>query len=355
MQVTAVFGSGNGPQVFSKNSPGLGIAADHKGLPREVKVDADAGTECLHDCDPRQRAAVQRRCPRSADEPDTFGYRACQQGQFSRSRGDIYLAIHGIGHKSHSLRSFKVSLHDAAKIAAYSARVDRSNSSRRVKDRHVRVGLLATTAGALLVLVYSLIRVTDIIGAQAGVSLPDLEAVATLCTAVGAALALAGLTHPSWVAVSIGANTRIHHYRAYRQMELLWRALVQATPGIVLEPEPDTRAAIAPRDFDFKLRRRVIEIHDGELALRPYREVQVVAGARPAGLTLSGMEQAAYVEAVCLRAALTAKAQDRKGRGSLPDYGLVGSGLDDELRWLALLSKTFTQLPPLQGEPRAHP
>ena len=67
------------------------------------------------------------------------------------------------------------------------------------------------------------------------------------------------------------------------------------------------------------------------------------------------MEQAAYIEATCLHAALTAKAENRKGCGSLPDYELVGAGLDDELRWLAMLSKAFTQMTLSQGESCARP
>jgi hypothetical protein len=218
----------------------------------------------------------------------------------------------------------------------------------RVKDRHVRNGLAATAAGALFVLAYSLVRLTDIVCAHLGFALPHFENVATLCGALGAVLIMTGLTFPSWAARSAALARRRRRRRAYRQMKPLWQELVRAAPDIVLESHSETGTPAASRDFEFKLRRRVIEIHDGELALRPFRSTQVVASARAQSLRrkLTGAAQAAFIEATCLHAALTAKAEGRTGDGSTPDYTYTGSDLDDELRWLALLSKTFTRLKP---------
>lgn len=218
----------------------------------------------------------------------------------------------------------------------------------RVKDRRVRNGLLATAAGALFVVAYSLVRLADIVCAQLGFALPHFESVATLCGALGAVLIMTGLTLPSWAARSAVAGRLLRRRRAYLQMQPLWRELVQAAPGIVLETPSDTRADSASRDFEFKLRRRVIEIHDGELALRPFRTERVAAAARAQSMrhNLTGAAQAAFIEATCLHAALAAKADSRTGDGGVPDYAFTGSDLDDELRWLALLSKTFTDLKP---------
>lgn len=243
--------------------------------------------------------------------------------------------------------------------------------AKRVKDQHVRTGLLVTATGALFVLVYSLIRINDIITAQAGLApLPQLEPVATLCSAIGAICVLIGLSYPSWADRSTTAATYVRRYRAYRQMEPLWRAFVAAEPGIVLEPEAqdsDAHERSRRRAFDFKLRRRVIEIHDGELALRPYRHAQVVECARAASHGLTGMPRNAYVEATCLHAALAAKAQRHRfeNAGGMPAYSVTGFDpeaepswltlLDEELRWLALLSKTFTRLHSTQEGPHARP
>jgi hypothetical protein len=243
--------------------------------------------------------------------------------------------------------------------------------AKRVKDQHVRTGLLVTATGAVFVLVYSLIRINDIITAQAGLApLPQLEPVATLCSAIGAICVLIGLSYPSWADRCTAAAVYVRRYRAYRQIEPLWSAFVAAEPGIVLEPksqESDARERSRRRAFDFKLRRRVIEIHDGELALRPYRHAYVADRARAASDGLTGLPQSAYIEATCLHAALAAKArrQRREGPGGMPEYAVAGFDpdaepswltlLDEELRWLALLSKTFTRLHSTQEGPHARP
>lgn len=243
--------------------------------------------------------------------------------------------------------------------------------AKRVKDQHVRTGLLVTAAGAIFVLVYSLIRINDIITAQAGIApLPQLEPLATLCSAIGAAAVLVGLSFPSWADRCNTAAVNARRYRAYRQIEPLWRAFVAAEPGIVLEPESQeshARERSRRRTFDFKLRRRVIEIHDGELALRPYRHPYVADRARAASHGLTGLPQSAYIEATCLHAALAAKVQRqrREGTGGMPEYAVAGFDpdaepswltlLDEELRWLTLLSKTFTRLHSTQEGSHARP
>jgi hypothetical protein len=243
--------------------------------------------------------------------------------------------------------------------------------AKRVKNRYVRTGLLITATGAAFVFIDSLIRINDIITAQAGLApLPQLEPVATLCSAVGAICVLIGLTYPSWADRCTTAAVYVRRYRAYQQMEPLWRAFVASEPGIVLEPEPqdaDARERSRRRAFDFKLRRRVIEIHDGELALRPYRHAHVADRARAASHGLTGLPQNAYIEATCLHAALAAKTQRQRceGAGGMPEYTVAGFDpdaepswlalLDEELRWLTLLSQTFTRLHPTQEGPHARP
>lgn len=216
--------------------------------------------------------------------------------------------------------------------------------SRAVTDRRVRMALNVTALGALTALLYTGVRLLDLAVAPFGISLTPLENVAEISTSIGSTLLLIGLTLPSWAARFTAARVHLRQRRSYQSMEPLWRALAEASPDIVLEPGP-RGSWLRHGDFDFHLRRRIIEIHDAQLILRAYRTQQDEQTARlraiEAGLT--GIDAAAYVEAVCLHAALLAKQHGRKGDGALPDHQHAGSSIDDELRWLTRLSKAFTQ------------
>jgi hypothetical protein len=218
--------------------------------------------------------------------------------------------------------------------------------SKVTTDGNVRAALVVTALGALIGLLYTAVRLLDIAVAPFGISLTLLETVAELSSSLGAMLIFVGLTLPSWAARLTALRLHTRQRCCYRSMEPLWRALVEASPDIVLETSP--RSSLLRRsDFDFNLRRRIIEIHDAELILRAYRTEQAEHVARiqstEAGLT--GITAAAYVEAACLRAALIAKQRGCEGDRSLPDQQYAGSSIDDELHWLTHLSKAFTQIP----------
>jgi hypothetical protein len=62
-----------------------------------------------------------------------------------------------------------------------------------------------------------------------------------------------------------------HRHRDLRQLYPLWELLYRATPGIALDPPRSALAdAIRLRNLEFRRYRRIIEIHDGRLALRPH-------------------------------------------------------------------------------------
>ena len=219
--------------------------------------------------------------------------------------------------------------------------------ARRVSTPAVRRGLITTALGAGFGLLYSLVRLTDIAASQRSVSLDALEPVAEISAATGAVLVMVGLTLPSWTARYRSAYAFFAQRRAYRRMEPLWTALIRAVPGIALDDIAPAPGESAARDFDFRLRRRVIEIHDGMLALRLYRSPEVTENARQlsAQYNLRGIERAAVIEALCLDAALAAYAANDKRDGSdAPDHSFAGSSLQDELRWLARLSTAFAEV-----------
>ncbi|GAA3113498.1 hypothetical protein GCM10020254_69800 [Streptomyces goshikiensis] len=84
--------------------------------------------------------------------------------------------------------------------------------------------------------------------------------------------------------------------RVFLRLGPLWRALREATPAV---------AAALPVpwwDVELKATRRVAEVQDGRLALRPYRNPDVAraAAARASALRLAPAKVAAAVEAAVL-------------------------------------------------------
>lgn len=149
---------------------------------------------------------------------------------------------------------------------------------------------------------------------EVGEPLPASDLITGLLVASAVALTLVGSTIPTWGArAGIPALYRwLSRYRAYRRLYPLWRDLYQANPEIALLPAPTALAdALTVRDLGFRLYRRVVEIRDGHLALRPYLDPRVAASAQrlcqDAGL--SGEEAHTTIEAAGLAAALRARAE----------------------------------------------
>lgn len=211
-----------------------------------------------------------------------------------------------------------------------------------VTDRSVHAALNVTAIGAFTGLLYTGVRLLDLAVAPFGISLGRLESVAECGASIGALLIFVGLTLPSWTARLTAARLHVRQRCCYQSMEPLWRALAEASPGIVLEPRAHG-PALRQSDFDFHLRRRIIEIHDAQLVLRAYRTQQAEQHARvdAAAAGLTGIAAAAHIEAACLHAALVAKQRGYKGDGTLPNQQHAGSNIDDELRWLTHLSNAF--------------
>lgn len=67
-------------------------------------------------------------------------------------------------------------------------------------------------------------------------------------------------------------------YRAYRRLFPLWLALYKVVPRIALTPMTSPLDELwAMGDLRFRLRRRVVEIRDGVVALSPYLDADVAA------------------------------------------------------------------------------
>ncbi len=93
---------------------------------------------------------------------------------------------------------------------------------------------------------------------------------------LSSALGIGGATLPGWGARLAGPLRRLRAWRSYRRIGPLWSALHAAHPQIALDARtPGGMLSVPLRNAEFALYRRVIEIHDGRLALRAHVHPQV--------------------------------------------------------------------------------
>jgi diguanylate cyclase (GGDEF)-like protein len=108
-------------------------------------------------------------------------------------------------------------------------------------------------------------------------------------------------------------------WAAWVRLRPLWTLLVDAAPDVRLSTLPGTRLSAR-----YQLHRRVIEIRDAGLALRPFQDNRAIEeatdAARRAGL--SEDERDAAIEAVMLMTALDARHRGARGQDS-PDDGPI--------------------------------
>jgi hypothetical protein len=173
----------------------------------------------------------------------------------------------------------------------------------------LRLGLRLVSYGAVFGLAYCLEKGFYIASRNAGLEpIPaDVqEQMSPLLTGPGCVLMLIGFTIPSWGPRLAAGRAWLRRLRTYRRLYPLWRLLYEATPEIALDPEQPPRGSV--RDVEYRLVRRVVEIRDGWLALRPYFDARV---AREAAATRGGQD--------AVHAAVLAAAARAKARGERPE------------------------------------
>jgi hypothetical protein len=213
---------------------------------------------------------------------------------------------------------------------------------------YLRVGLRLTGIGAGAGLVH---WVVDIIRQSVRLAtwpsevvlIPDSveQMLFTLSSFVGAALVAVGLTIPAWGPRLSAALAWLRRYRDYQRLRPLWMVLYQASPEIALDVPRSERWWVG--DLDYRLVRRVVEIRDGRLALRPYLDIaaaeQAGDAARRAGL--AGPELQAAVEAAAIAAAVRAKRSGQAPADPGPDDVTGGADLISEAAWLGRVAKAL--------------
>ena len=143
----------------------------------------------------------------------------------------------------------------------------------RTRSKPVRIGLRLFVAACAVGVVWSAWTADDVVdvlrsGVQNGSEDLVSNALGALCTALIVAGALGVKEH----ALFTSARIRYRAHRTYRQLAPLWEALCAELPQVALESAGRASLGLGSRfhDLDFALYRRVIEIHDVRLALRPY-------------------------------------------------------------------------------------
>jgi hypothetical protein len=211
----------------------------------------------------------------------------------------------------------------------------------------LRRGLRITVAGAASGFAFCGCKAALLAGHRFGLDLDYLDKATPVFASGAALLIVVGLTIPAWGPRLEEARDRVAGYRSYRRLHPLWVALYRAMPQIALVP-PDSPGAdtFTLRDLDFRLYRRIIEIRDGRLGLRPYLDREVAATAHRLGAEagLAGEELQAVVEASALAAALRAKAQDRPVVVDHRDPA-GGADLPSEIAWLVRVARAFADSP----------
>jgi hypothetical protein len=213
-----------------------------------------------------------------------------------------------------------------------------------IPGRSLRLGMRIVASGSLTCLVHVAYGAVFVLSRWSGLPTLGRPGVAGPLLGVFAAIQIiVGTTLDTWGPTLGRSWLWARQWRSYRRLRRLWAALSQAVPQIALPPPRGTR-----HDVRFRLYRRVIEIRDGELALRPYRDPQVAedaaAIARAEGLSGDALDTT--VEAIILSAALEAKNAGHPGRHNNPAADPAPGpdpDLESETAWLLMVSRAFTR------------
>lgn len=210
--------------------------------------------------------------------------------------------------------------------------------ARQAEPGPLRTGLWLVVAGVLAGAAWTSWDLDDLRQILAAAKLEareDLTSAILGTCCVG--LVVAGVTLSVWGPSLTALTRRVRAYRYYRRIEPLWRALHAAVPGIALDPGPGGGA-------EFALYRRVIEIRDGQLALRPYFDPALPARAEAEALAAGIPEPriAATIEAATLAAAILADRAGHRYRADRPgDPDTASADVLKEAAWLAQVSRAW--------------
>jgi hypothetical protein len=222
----------------------------------------------------------------------------------------------------------------------------------------LRTGLNTTTVGAAIGLLYALTRLADVAAAHAGVDISRYEAVAEVGAGLGALIVMIGLTLHWWGPRISTLARRARRVIGYARLRPLWARFYTLDPSIAFDDRHRAnsvpalgRARTAKRvllDTEYHVGRRVVEILDGILTLRPYQDPDFAERSR-AYYTRHGLigdDLDAAVTAAGIHAALEARdAAPRRDQPSSAAAEKSPADLDAELVWLLKVTRHFRKHP----------
>lgn len=200
--------------------------------------------------------------------------------------------------------------------------------ARHTADRYLRLGLRLVETGSLLGILYCVILAGNLVtsNTELGVVTSSILPVAS-CV-----LLVIGSTIGGWGPRFGELRDRLADYRSYRRLGPLWRALVEVAPDVI-PPQDMASLTIGEKRY-----RRVIEIRDLILTLRPYRDSAAAAASTAAAE--SSLAEMAVVEATVIADAIRARRAGRRPAGS-PEIAMpppLGADLATESHWLEAVS-----------------
>ncbi|MEU8819428.1 MAB_1171c family putative transporter [Actinoplanes sp. NPDC048796] len=199
------------------------------------------------------------------------------------------------------------------------------STSRQVGPGLPRFALRMMAVGTAMITVFAVFRVSALLAEDLRTVEPiaeQIQTVAVLLTVTGGMLA-----------ASPRARSALTAYRNLLVLRPLWKAMRDTFPEIILfTPRRAIVELAGVDDIHLRLYRRVIEIRDGMLALRPYLE-------RPE----PGADETANSEAdAIVRALERRKAGEPPSKSSAEAaWAPVGSTLADEVAWLSAVSRAY--------------
>jgi hypothetical protein len=221
--------------------------------------------------------------------------------------------------------------------------------SRKSTREALRLGLRIVAAGSIVGTTYWLHWMAFLVIRRTTGTTPDwLDVWGKISVITAVLLIVIGSVVPAW-GRRVGLRGPVaawREHRAWRQMQPLWEALIHEF-AVELPGSTSDDAQLS-----YRLYRRRVEILDGILALRPYRdataEQQTREENRRRGLT--GVDLEAAVEAATLAHALKAHQAgaaivDAPSRIAA-DEGATG----EDAAWLARVSRHFAEIYPSSGQ-----
>lgn len=202
---------------------------------------------------------------------------------------------------------------------------------------------IAYAAAKLVFLAMLTIVGTSVLEVQYAVTLPLVVTTALLVVVFA--------TLPSWGRLVGGdrAAAWFGRYMSFLALYPLWEAI--ATDKLTLQRRSRWSDRLILRDIDFRLTRRIIEIHDGLLALAPYRDRGIYLTAIDIGQArgLKGVELEAAAEAASIAVATVDRRSGRSREAQREEQQIkeihgrseTKVAIVDEVIWLAQLTDAY--------------